>query len=80
MFNTFISPYKVGREYVSTNLERMLTSLLYHSEHALIILHVLTDGDTKPWVDSAISSVVDRHIHVDNNVTLRTEYLGNTIT
>jgi len=66
---------KVSREYVDTNLKRMLTSLLYHSEHVLIILHVLTDDDTKPWVDSAISNVVDRHNHEDNNVTLRTEYL-----
>ena len=64
----------------------MLYSLLSHSEQAIINFHVLTDNETKPWVDATISNVVGRHItegvvfgYEDNNVTLRTEFHGDII-
>ena len=65
------------------NLKRMLASLLAHSEQAIINLHILTDEDTKPWVDATVSNVVGRHITEgvvfgkDNNVTLKTEFIGD---
>ena len=66
------------------NLKRMLTSLLGHSEQAIINLHILTDEETKPWVDATVSNVVGRHItegivfgYEDNNVTLKTEFIGD---
>ena len=61
----------------------MLSSLLSHSEQAIINLHVLTDDETKPWVDATVSNVVGRHITEgivfgrDNNVTLKTEFIGD---
>ena len=69
---------------VGRNLKRMLTSLLGHSEQAIINLHILTDEETKPWVDATVSNVVGRHItegivfgYEDNNVTLKTEFIGD---
>ena len=68
---------------VGGNLKRMLASLLAHSEQAIINLHILTDEDTKPWVDATVSNVVGRHITEgivfgrDNNVTLKTEFIGD---
>ena len=65
------------------NLKRMLASLLAHSEQAIINLHILTDEETKPWVDATVSNVVGRHITEgivfgrDNNVTLKTEFIGD---
>ena len=65
------------------NLERMLASLLAHSEQAIINLHILTDEDSKAWVDATVSNVVGRHITEgvvfgkDNNVTLKTEFIGD---
>ena len=65
------------------NLERMLASLLAHSEQAIINLHILTDEDSKSWVDATVSNVVGRHITEgivfgrDNNVTLKTEFIGD---
>ena len=65
------------------NLKRMLASLLAHSEQAIINLHILTDEDTKAWVDATVSNVVGRHITEgivfgrDNNVTLKTEFIGD---
>ena len=65
------------------NLKRMLASLLAHSEQAIINLHILTDEETKAWVDATVSNVVGRHITEgivfgrDNNVTLKTEYIGD---
>ena len=65
------------------NLKRMLASLLAHSEQAIINLHILTDEDTKPWVDATVSNIVGRHITEgivfgrDNNVTLKTEFIGD---
>ena len=71
---------------VGKNLKRMLASLLAHSEQAIINLHILTDEETKPWVEATISNVVGRHItegvvfgYEDNNVTLRTKFLGDII-
>ena len=62
----------------------MLASLLAHSEQAIINLHILTDEETKPWVDATVSNVVGRHItegivfgYEDNNVTLKTEFIGD---
>ena len=64
----------------------MLSSLLSHSERAIINLHVLTDEETKPWVDATVSNVVGRQLtegivfgYEDNNVTLRTEFHGDII-
>ena len=68
---------------VGGNLKRMLASLLAHSEQAIINLHILTDEDTKAWVDATVSNVVGRHITEgivfgrDNNVTLKTEFIGD---
>ena len=65
------------------NLERMLASLLAHSEQAIINLHILTDEDSKAWVNATVSNVVGRHITEgivfgrDNNVTLKTEFIGD---
>ena len=65
------------------NLKRMLASLLAHSEQAIINLHILTDEETKPWVDATVSNVVGRHITEgivfgsDKNVTLKTEFIGD---
>ena len=65
------------------NLKRMLASLLAHSEQAIINLHILTDEDTKPWVDATVSNVVGRHVTEgivfgrNNNVTLKTEFIGD---
>ena len=65
------------------NLERMLASLLAHSEQAIINLHILTDEDSKAWVDATVSNVVGRHITErvvfgkDNNVTVKTEFIGD---
>ena len=65
------------------NLKRMLASLLAHSEQAIINLHILTDEDTKAWVDATVSNVVGRHITEgivfgrDNNVILKTEFIGD---
>ena len=65
------------------NLKRMLASLLAHSEQAIINLHILTDEETKAWVDATVSNVVGRHITEgivfgrDNNVTLKTEFIGD---
>lgn len=71
---------------MSRNLKRMLGSMLNHSEHAVINLLVLTDKKTKPWVISTISNLLARQItegvvfgYQDNNITLRTEYLGGKI-
>ena len=61
----------------------MLASLLAHSEQAIINLHILTDEETKPWVDATVSNVVGRHITErvvfgkDNNVTVKTEFIGD---
>ena len=61
----------------------MLTSLLGHSEQAIINLHILTDEDSKAWVNATVSNVVGRHITEglvfgkDNNVTLKTEFIGD---
>ena len=51
---------------------------------AIINLHILTDEETKPWVDATVSNVVGRHItegivfgYEDNNVTLKTEFIGD---
>ena len=61
----------------------MLTSLLGHSEQAIINLHILTDEDSKSWVDATVSNVVGRHITEavvfgkDNNVTVKTEFIGD---
>ena len=67
-------------------MKRMLGSLLNHSEHAVINLLVLTDKKTKPWVISTISNLLARQItegvvfgYQDNNITLRTEYLGGKV-
>ena len=61
----------------------MLRSLLDHSEQAIINFHFLTDEETKPWVDATVSNVIGRHItegvvfgYEDNNVTLKTEFIG----
>ena len=68
---------------VGGNLKRMLASLLAHSEQAIINLHILTDEDTKAWVDATVSNVLGRHITEgivfgrDNNVTLKTEFIGD---
>ena len=65
------------------NLKRMLASLLAHSEQAIINLHILTDEETKAWVDATVSNIVGRHITEgivfgrDNNVTLKTEFIGD---
>ena len=65
------------------NLERMLASLLAHSEQAIINLHILTDEDSKSWVNATVSNVVGRHITEgvvfgkDNNVTVKTEFIGD---
>ena len=71
---------------MSRNLKRMLGSMLNHSEHAVINLLVLTDKKTKPWVISTISNLLARQItegvvfgYQDNNITLRTEYLGGKV-
>ena len=63
----------------------MLSSLLAHSEQTIINLLILTDEETKPWVDATVSNVVGRHItegvvfgYEDNNVTLKTEFIGDT--
>ena len=61
----------------------MLTSLLANSEQAIINLHILTDEDTKPWLDAAVSNILGRHITQglifgnDNNVTLKTKFIGD---
>ena len=68
---------------VGRNLERMLASLLAHSEQAIVNLHILTDEDSKPWVDATVSNIVGRHITEgvvfgkDNNVTLKAEFIGD---
>ena len=61
----------------------MLKSLLDHSEQAIINFHILTDEETKAWVDATVSNVVGRRItervvfgYKDNNVTLKTEFIG----
>ena len=60
----------------------MLTSLLDQSEQAIINLHILTDEDTKGWLDAAVSNVVGRHITQrvifgnDKNVTLKTKFIS----
>ena len=63
----------------------MLASLLDHSDHLIIKLHILTDEETKPWVEATVSNVIGRHItegvvfgYGDNNVTLKTEFIGDT--
>ena len=64
----------------------MLGSLLAHSEHEIVNLHVLTDEETKPWIEATVANVVGYYLtegvvfgYEDNNVTIRTEYLGDMI-
>ena len=71
---------------VRRNLKRMLGSLLAHSEHEIVNLHMLTDEETKPWIEATVANVVGHHLtegvvfgYEDNNVTIRTEYLGDMI-
>ena len=61
----------------------MLTSLMGHSEDVVVNLHVLTDEETRPWVDATIRNVIGRHLtegvvfgFENNNVTLQAHYLG----
>ena len=61
----------------------MLTSLLANSEQAIINLDILTDEETKPWLDAAVSNILGLHITQglvfgnDNNVTLKTRFIGD---
>ena len=68
---------------VSLNLKRMLASLMGWSKDVFVNLHVLTDEETRPWVDATIQNVIGRHLtegvvfgFENNNVTLQTQYLG----
>ena len=63
----------------------MLASLLDYSDQTIIKLHILTDEETKPWVEATVSNIIGRHItegvvlgYGDNNVTLKTEFIGDT--
>jgi len=72
-----------GRNHkVSVNLKRMLGSLMARSNDVLINVHVLTDEDSKSWVEETILNVIGRHLtegvvfgFVNNNVTLQRKYL-----
>ena len=71
---------------VSVNLKRMLGSLMARSTDVLINVHVLTDEDSKSWVEETILNVIGRHLtegvvfgFENNNVTLQRKYLGGKV-
>ena len=71
---------------VSVNLKRMLGSLMARSNDVLINVHVLTDEDSKSWVEETILNVIGRHLtegvvfgFENNNVTLQRRYLGGKV-
>ena len=71
---------------VSVNLKRMLGSLMARSKDVLINVHVLTDEDSKSWVEETILNVIGRHLtegvvfgFENNNVTLQRKYLGGKV-
>ena len=71
---------------VSVNLKRMLGSLMARSTDVLINVHVLTDEDSKSWVEETILNVIGRHLtegvvfgFENNNVTLQRKYLGGMV-
>ena len=64
----------------------MLGSLMARSTDVVINLHVLTDEDSKSWVEETILNVIGRHLtegvvfgFENNNVTLQRKYLGGKV-